>query len=380
VPVLGITGTGGAGKSSLTDELVRGSAATEDKLRIAVLAIDPSRRRGGGALLGDRIRMNTIAPGRVFFRSMATRHAGGEVPDHLDDVIAACKAAGFDLVIVETPGIGQGDAAHRPVRRRVAVRDDPGVRGRVSAREDRHARLRRRGRGQQVRTARCRGRPRDVARQLVRNREAFGTSWEDMPVFGTSAARFDDDGVTALYQELAPSSPRTAWPRRRGAAAGRDQGLHGLSSVIPPGRERYLPRSPRRSATTTAPPPGRPSWCGFVSTCGRPGTSSKAIPTRSRCRRSTGGWRRSRRTSTGGSRAARVVARHGRGLLGEEFTYTVRDREFRVPLTRETLAGTKVRRVALPRLHDDGDLLTVPAQREPAGPVPLHRRGVPVQA
>jgi isobutyryl-CoA mutase len=112
--VLGITGTGGAGKSSLTDELVRRFRRDrEDKLGIAVLAIDPTRRRGGGALLGDRIRMNAIAPGRVFFRSMATR-THGEVPDHLDDTIAACKAAGFDLVIVETPGIGQGDAAIVP--------------------------------------------------------------------------------------------------------------------------------------------------------------------------------------------------------------------------------------------------------------------------
>jgi isobutyryl-CoA mutase len=115
VPVLGITGTGGAGKSSLTDELVRRFRRDrEDKLRLAVLAIDPSRRRGGGALLGDRIRMNTISPGRVFFRSMATRLAEGGLPEQLADAIAACKAAGADLVIVETPGIGQGDAGIVP--------------------------------------------------------------------------------------------------------------------------------------------------------------------------------------------------------------------------------------------------------------------------
>ncbi|MFZ4487710.1 MAG: cobalamin-dependent protein, partial [Candidatus Nanopelagicales bacterium] len=110
-PVLGITGTGGSGKSSLTDELVRRLRRdSQDKLRIAVLAIDPTRRRGGGALLGDRIRMNSIDPDVVFFRSLATRDSGHQVPEALDDVIAACKAAGFDLVIVETPGIGQGDA------------------------------------------------------------------------------------------------------------------------------------------------------------------------------------------------------------------------------------------------------------------------------
>jgi methylmalonyl-CoA mutase len=116
VPVLGITGTGGSGKSSLTDELVRRFRLDqEDKLRIAVLAVDPTRRRGGGALLGDRIRMNSLASGRTYFRSIATRGATSELPEHLPDAITACRAAGYDLVIVETPGIGQGDAAIVPL-------------------------------------------------------------------------------------------------------------------------------------------------------------------------------------------------------------------------------------------------------------------------
>src|SRR5690349_7395262 len=107
VPVLGVTGTGGSGKSSLTDELLRRLRLdTDDKLRVAVLAVDPTRRRGGGALLGDRIRMTALAPGRTFYRSLATRGAASEVPDCLPDVITACRAAGYDLVIVETPGIG----------------------------------------------------------------------------------------------------------------------------------------------------------------------------------------------------------------------------------------------------------------------------------
>jgi len=106
-PVLGITGTGGSGKSSLTDELLRRFRVDQqDKLRIAVLAVDPTRRRGGGALLGDRIRMNALAPGRTFFRSMATRGSRDQVPERFADVVAACRAAGYDLVVVETPGIG----------------------------------------------------------------------------------------------------------------------------------------------------------------------------------------------------------------------------------------------------------------------------------
>jgi methylmalonyl-CoA mutase cobalamin-binding domain/chain len=115
VPVLGITGTGGSGKSSLTDELVRRFRLDqEDKLRIAVLAVDPTRRKGGGALLGDRIRMNSLTGENVFFRSMATRGAAAGLPERLADVIAVLKVAGFDLVIVETPGIGQGDATIVP--------------------------------------------------------------------------------------------------------------------------------------------------------------------------------------------------------------------------------------------------------------------------
>ena len=111
VPVLGITGTGGSGKSSLTDELVRRFRLDhEDKLRIAVIAIDPTRRKGGGALLGDRIRMNSIAPPTVYFRSLATRSAGPGARGP-DDIVAATKAWGADVVLVETPGIGQGDAA-----------------------------------------------------------------------------------------------------------------------------------------------------------------------------------------------------------------------------------------------------------------------------
>src|SRR5262249_34804331 len=116
IPILGITGTGGAGKSSLTDELVlRLRHDQQDKLGIAIVSIDPSRRRTGGALLGDRIRMNAIEHPNIYMRSMATRETGSEISAALPDTIAACKLSGFDLVIVETSGIGQGDAAIVPL-------------------------------------------------------------------------------------------------------------------------------------------------------------------------------------------------------------------------------------------------------------------------
>lgn len=202
VKVLGITGTGGSGKSSLTDELVRRLRVDQqDKVRVAVVAVDPTRRKGGGALLGDRIRMNSLDGDRVYFRSLATRGAH-ELPDYLDDVVLVLKAAGFDLVVVETPGIGQGDAAIIPHVDTSMYVMTPEF-GAASQLEKIDMldfadvvainKFERRGAEDAMR---------DVGRQLVRNREAFGQKPEDMPVFGTSAATFNDDGVTALYQHL----------------------------------------------------------------------------------------------------------------------------------------------------------------------------------
>src|SRR3712207_1816831 len=245
VPVLGITGTGGSGKSSLTDELLRRLRTDqEDKLRVAVLAIDPTRRRGGGALLGDRIRMNALETGEgghTFFRSLATRSAGAETPEHLDDVLYAVKAAGFDLVIVETPGIGQGDAGIVPFSDVALYVMTPEF-GAASQLEkidmldfaDVVAINKYERRGPE--DAR-----RDVARQMVRNREAFGQPWESMPVFGTSAARFNDDGVTALYQHLLGLLVDKCLPAGAGVLPRVDVTAScGLTSVVPAQRARYL--------------------------------------------------------------------------------------------------------------------------------------------
>ena len=202
VPVVGITGTGGSGKSSLTDELVRRLRVDQqDKLRVAVIAIDPTKRKGGGALLGDRIRMNALDGDRIFFRSIATR-GGREVPEALEDVITILKAAAYDLIIIETPGIGQGDAAIVPFAdvSMYVMTPEFGAQSQLEKIDmldfaDLVAinKFERRGAMDALR---------DVGRQMVRNRGAFGKRPDDMPVFGTSAATFNDDGVTALYQEL----------------------------------------------------------------------------------------------------------------------------------------------------------------------------------
>lgn len=203
VPVLGITGTGGAGKSSLTDELIRRFRQdSADELKIAVLAIDPTRRKTGGALLGDRIRMNAIYHPSIYMRSIGTRGATGEVPAALKDIVCAMRLGGFDLVVVETPGIGQGDAGIVPYVDIPIYVMTPEF-GAQSQLEKidmlDYAELAiinkfdRKGSDDAYR---------DVCKQVQRNREAWTQAPDEMPVFGTIASRFNDDGVTAAYQEL----------------------------------------------------------------------------------------------------------------------------------------------------------------------------------
>ncbi|MPZ82770.1 MAG: methylmalonyl-CoA mutase [Actinophytocola sp.] len=366
VPVLGITGTGGSGKSSLTDELVRRFRLDQqDKLRIAVLAVDPTRRRGGGALLGDRIRMNTLGgiagvPGgdgdQVFFRSMATRGAVTEVPEGLTDAIAAAKAAGNDLVIVETPGIGQGDAAIVPFVDTSLYVMTPEF-GAASQLEKIDMldfadvvainKFERRG----AEDAR-----RDVSRQMVRNREAFGVSWEDMPVFGTSAATFNDDGVTALYHHTRDLLAEGGLPVGEPTLAPVDGRVSTrAATVVPAQRVRYLADIAetvrdyhgatdeqvaavrKRSALTEA--------RAALDQAGSSTEDIDALVTEAR--------RRVERDTEDLLDRYREL----KDYTGDELVVQVRHKELHTQLWRETLSGTKVPRVALPRFDDDGTLV-----------------------
>ena len=203
VPVLGITGTGGSGKSSLTDELVqRLRLFTVENTRIAILAVDPTRKKTGGALLGDRIRMNSTDTTQVYMRSLATRDAGGGIPAYLTEVIQACTVWGFDLIIVETPGIGQGDTGVVPYVDKTIYVMTPDY-GSPSQLEkidmldyaDLVAINKFDSKGAEDAY-------RDVCKQVQRNREVFDQLPEAMPVFGTISSRFNDDGVTALFQAV----------------------------------------------------------------------------------------------------------------------------------------------------------------------------------
>jgi isobutyryl-CoA mutase len=357
VPVLGITGTGGSGKSSLTDELVRRLRTDQqDKLRIAVLAVDPSRRRGGGALLGDRIRMNALHGEHVFFRSLATRGAR-ELPDRIEAIIGACQAAGYDLVILETPGIGQGDAAVVPLADVALYVMTPEF-GAASQLEKIDMldfadvvainKFERRGAADALR---------DVSRQLIRNRSAFGAKPADMPVFGTSAATFNDNGVTALYQHLAGLLAARGLPLAEGvlpAASGRTS--TDAASVIPPARTGYL----AEIAGTVR---------GYHEQTGRQADAVRRVQRLAAVRAELSEDHDAERSVAALlDQAAREVGADSAALVagwpavvesysGSEQVVRIRDRELRTQLTRESLSGTAIPRVALPRYADHGDLL-----------------------
>lgn len=356
-PVLGITGTGGSGKSSLTDELVRRFRTDQqDKLRIAVLAIDPTRRKGGGALLGDRIRMNALDGDRIYFRSMATR-GGHETPDNLTDVIATLKAAGFDLVIVETPGIGQGDAGIVPFVDRSLYVMTPEF-GAASQLEKIDMldfadvvainKFERRGAKDALR---------DVGRQLVRNREAFGSKPDDMPVFGTSAATFNDDGVTALYQHLSALLRDEGLAMAEGTLPAVDTKVSSdFAAIVPAEKVRYL----SEIAETVR---------------GYHAETERLVERTRRVQRLDGVLDED--LSTGSrSEVAELVEAARRDLpreiaeqieawpdvvesySGDEQVVVVRDKEIHTTLRRESLSGTHVPRVSLPRTTDHGELVS----------------------
>jgi isobutyryl-CoA mutase len=367
VPVLGITGTGGAGKSSLTDELIRRLRLDHhDSLRIAVISIDPSRRKSGGALLGDRIRMNAIAPWghgpRVFMRSLATRDFGSEISQTLPGALAACKAAGFDLIVVETSGIGQGDAAIVPLVDVPLYVMTPEF-GAASQLEKIDMldfaefvainKFDRKGAADALR---------DVAKQVQRNLEAWATPTDQMPVFGTMASRFNDDGVTAIYQALLPR-------------------LQALG--LPVQASRVLPVVSTRHSTHQVPivPGARVRYLADIADTVR-GYKKRAIE-QSRLAREVQQLRAAAAMLTVGkpdkpraAEAAINLAEQREALLlpnsktlltgwpalqkaygAAELVVTVRDKETRTPLTHTTLSGNTIRKVALPTYECHGELL-----------------------
>jgi len=366
VPVLGITGTGGAGKSSLTDELIRRLRLDQvDGLRIAVVSIDPSRRKSGGALLGDRIRMNAINPWRngqrVFMRSLATRDFGSEISAALPDVVAACKVAGFDVVIVETSGIGQGDAAIVPHVNVPMYVMTPEF-GAASQLEKIDMldfaefvainKFDRKGASDALR---------DVAKQVQRNKEAWTVSTEEMPVFGTMAARFNDDGVTALYQALKLRLGELGLQLKEGLLPHVNvRHSTNQTPVVPASRTRYLAeisdtlrgyKKQAQSQARLAREIQQLRAAAVMLEVDKPGRAKAAEAAIDLA------VRREETQDAGAKKLLSQWPEMQKAYAGDEFVVKIRDKEIRTALTSKSLSGTTIRKVSLPTYEDHGEIL-----------------------
>jgi methylmalonyl-CoA mutase len=372
-PVLGITGTGGAGKSSLTDELVRRILADFPERRLAILSVDPTKRKTGGALLGDRIRMNAIYDDRVYMRSLATRTAHAATSGALRDAIAVARGAGFDLVIVETAGIGQSDSAIVDLVD-VSLYVMTSEFGAASQLEkidmldfaDLVAinKFDKRGAHDALR---------DVRKQFQRNHKRFDEPADAMPVFGTVASQFNDEGTNWLYVNMMETLARKTggdWAPRL-VVTTRDSRRQ---AVIPPERERYLAeiadavqahkaeaRAQAERATEAygcwvalrALGDAVPPMAGLLDVAGL--TDAQADPAvrvlRQRYQAALLDLTRENLALLQGWPAL------AEGYRAPRHTYTVRGQQIEVENTTESLSGLAIPKVALPDHRDWGDLL-----------------------
>jgi methylmalonyl-CoA mutase len=359
-PVIGITGTGGAGKSSLIDELIRRFRLDQgDKIRIAVLAVDPTKRRSGGALLGDRIRMNAIDSPQIFFRSMATRGSSSEVPALIPDVIQACRAAGYDLIILETPGIGQGDAAVTDVAdlSLYVMTPEFGAASQLEKIEmldlaDAVAinKFDRRGADDARRS---------VCRQWFRSHPHSEFNVDTAPVFGTIASRFNDEGTTALYQYLRDELVLKGLRISKAVLPAVDSRVSRLSSaIVPTERIRYL-----AEITETI-----RSYHATTHQQVQAVRRDEQVRATTKLLADTAGHEVSDAliallNDVGGDvvLSSRVLLddfeQLRRGFAVDESAPTLSSSERRVSLRHRSLSGTDVVRVALPRATDHADLL-----------------------
>ncbi|WP_425576733.1 methylmalonyl-CoA mutase family protein [Nibrella saemangeumensis] len=398
-PVLGITGTGGAGKSSLVDELVLRFLRHFPEKTLAIISVDPSKRKTGGALLGDRIRMNAINDKRVYMRSLATRQSNLALSRHVQDAINVCKAAHFDLIIVETSGIGQSDTEiteHSDVSLYVMTAEY----GAATQLEKIDMldfadiiainKFDKRGSLDALR---------DVRKQYRRNNGATNPAlWEipdeQLPIFGTIAAQFNDAGMNALFTnvvaKLAEIDDRLQLP----ADAIHQTTTSSKPSIIPADRVRYLAEiveSSRRYADFVneqaalarqlyqlkgtidllkkAPQPteGEASSTKDTGLAGNLQSIYNDLESRLHpdCRQLLLQWPEMQKRYT-----------------ADNYQYKVRDKVIEQPLYTETLSHLRVPKVSLPKYSDWGDILrwllteNVPGEFPyAAGVFPLKREG-----
>ena len=383
VPVLGITGTGGAGKSSLVDELVLRFLRTFPEKTMAIISVDPSKRKTGGALLGDRIRMNAITPpanepGRVYMRSLATRQSNLALSRHVQDAIDVCKSAHFDLIIVETSGIGQSDTeiTEHADKTLYVMTAEYGAATQLEKIDmldfaDVIAinKFDKRGSLDALR---------DVRKQYRRNHNVWDIPDEELPILGTIASQFNDAGMNALFARLMDILGFSVFSLQFTVA---DADKKNGTPIIPPDRVRYLAEIVEESRRYT-------QFIGEQTTLARQlyqleGTlqlladgAAKETELQQLYTDTEGKLNNECRTLL--HQWPQMQARY----TAEFYEFKVRDKVIRQPLYSETLSHLKIPKVSLPKYHDWGDILhwllteNVPGEFPfTAGVFPLKREG-----
>ncbi|MBK9722742.1 MAG: methylmalonyl-CoA mutase family protein [Saprospiraceae bacterium] len=371
IPVLGITGTGGAGKSSLVDELVRRFILDFAEKKIAILSVDPSKRKTGGALLGDRIRMNAIHPefsgGRVFMRSLATRQSNLALSPHIQNALKILKAAAFDLIILETSGIGQSDTE---------IVDFSDVSLYVMTPEYGAAtqlekidmldfadivainKFDKRGAQDALR---------DVRKQFQRNHKSFDKNSNEMPVYGTIASQFNDPGTNLLYKNLMETigkKTNSNLHSQLSVSIGESEKIY----IIPPNRTRYLSEISDNNR----------QYDQWVSKQSEIAHQWQALNTVSDLADQEVLKNAIQKLST---QILEQLDGNSRSILenwnekkqaynSDEYIYKVRDKEIRVPTFTKSLSHTRIPRVVLPKYMDWGDILKWTLQENVPGSFP----------
>jgi methylmalonyl-CoA mutase len=366
-PVVGVTGTGGAGKSSLVDELLLRFLRDFPERTVAVLSVDPSKKKSGGALLGDRIRMNSLSDPRIYMRSLATRGSGSELSAASADALSALQLAGFDLVILETSGIGQGDSAVVQLADVSAYVMTPEY-GAPSQLEkidmldfaDLVVVNKYESKGGEDAL-------RDVRRQYRRSRNLFGEKPTDteLPIFGTIASRFNDPGVTALYLALLGLLDGAAAGLWRSSLGPPDPALRASparSAAIPAQRIRYLAEIAetvrtykRRTAEQAALAQRRQALLRAADEIGNWSETDEDGRMAERLRERAAGLEQEMDPA-----CVRLLAdwpERAAQYREPVFRYKVRDRVVEVETGSESLSGLRLPKVAVPRSADDGEIL-----------------------
>jgi methylmalonyl-CoA mutase len=378
-PVLGITGTGGSGKSSLVDELVRRFLTEVKDKTLAIISVDPSKRKTGGALLGDRIRMNAINNSRIYMRSLATRQANLALSKNVQESIDICKAAGYDLIIVETSGIGQSDTEiteHCDISLYVMT-PEFGAATQLEKIDmldfaDLVAinKFDKRGALDALR---------DVRKQFKRNHNLFNADDHSLPVYGTMASQFNDPGMNNLFTALMQKIKEKTgidFKAQMELLGGESEKIY----IIPPDRIRYLAEIAESSQTYN-------EWVNKQATIARKMYQLQGVIDLS--------------TEENLTNTLKEIYQHQEEQLDGEckkllrhwpetktkyqqefFVYKVRDKEIKQPLFYESLSKLQIPKVSLPRYKDWGDILqwllteNVPGEFPyAAGVFPLKREG-----